>query len=100
MPKPLRPSGPRLLRRVVNFAVAGVSHVASGCSSVSDSIYEERLAQCRSCSSCDLERLVCLEPSCGCQLEVKARWSTADCPLGRWRRLESQSRKSTDPPPD
>lgn len=75
---------PGLIRRAVNFGSALVRHAADGLRHVSDEEYAARLKVCEVCSSCDLERFVCREPACGCQLRTKARWQSENCPLGKW----------------
>jgi len=87
------PAGPGLLRRGLNFAVAGTRHVANGMQSVSDKVYETRLEECRNCEFCDQQHMVCLKPECGCFVKVKARWASESCPLGKWH---SQTKSTTD----
>lgn len=77
-------NGPGLLQRGLNFAKAGIQHIANGMVSVADEIYEARLSVCRNCEFCDQQHMVCLKPECGCFLNVKARWASESCPLGRW----------------
>ncbi|QDU09836.1 hypothetical protein [Gimesia aquarii] len=76
--------GPPLGRRVINLAKAVTRHVRDGGQKVSDITYQRRLEICRSCASCDLGRMVCLEMNCGCKLARKARWRSEVCPLNRW----------------
>lgn len=80
---------PGLLRKAWNFGKAVVRHVADGGRDVSDEEFFSRLAVCKTCESCDVPRMVCREQSCGCQLYVKARWHSENCPQGKWPRLES-----------
>lgn len=77
--------GPGLLQRGMNFAKAGLRHIAGGMSSVDDAEYEARLNVCRGCDYCDQTHLVCLRHECGCFLKIKARWATETCPIGRWQ---------------
>jgi hypothetical protein len=76
--------GPPLGRKVINLARAVTRHLNDGVKKVDDTVYQKRLATCRACSSCDLERMVCLEMNCGCKLSRKARWRSEDCPLNKW----------------
>ena len=78
------PGGPTLWQRAQNLGRAVVRHVADGATSVDDAVYEQRLAVCRECPSCDTARMVCQEITCGCVLAVKARWRSEHCPLNRW----------------
>jgi hypothetical protein len=77
-------SRPGLLAQAWNFGSAVLQHAATGFRTVDDETYENRLAACRECPSCDVQRMVCREPACGCQLKVKARWNSQGCPLGKW----------------
>ena len=78
------PDGPSLGRRALNFGTALVRHTTDGLRRVEQATYDARLAICTQCPSCDLERLVCLQPTCGCQLTTKAWWASEQCPLGKW----------------
>ena len=77
-------TGPNVLQRAWNFGNAVVRHVADGGKQVDDAVYETRLEICRGCASCDVERMVCREPECGCFLNIKARWSSEKCPKAKW----------------
>ena len=77
-------AGPGLVRRAVNFGKAVVRHAANGMQQVDQATYDARLALCTQCPSCDIARLVCLQPDCGCALSVKARWASERCPVGKW----------------
>jgi len=82
---------PGLLQRGWNFANAGIRHVANGLATVPDDVYETRLTECRRCELCDLQHMVCLQPKCGCFLNVKARWASEACPLGKWKSTKISS---------
>lgn len=75
---------PGLWRKAWNLSRAVVRHVAHGTREVSDAVYRERLLVCESCSSCDTSRMVCREQSCGCYVQIKARWESESCPLKKW----------------
>ncbi len=78
------PAEPGLLRKVWNFGKAVVRHIADGAERVDDETFQARLTICRTCPSCDVERMVCRQPACGCVLEAKASWRSEACPLGKW----------------
>ena len=82
------PRGPGMGRRVLNFGRALVRHALDGARTVSDKVFEDRLEICRDCASCDLEKMVCREKACGCQIASKARWRSETCPLGKWSPIE------------
>lgn len=81
--------GPGVIRTAMNFGKAIVRHTLSGGRKVSDEVYEQRLAICRTCPSCELSTMRCREVSCGCWLSVKGRWASEECPLGRWPRVDT-----------
>lgn len=89
------PAGPGLARRALNLGWAAFRQVGAGLPVVSDEVYDERLSICRTCTSCNVDRMICLEPSCGCSLASKARWGSSDCPLGKW----PSTPKSSEPHP-
>jgi hypothetical protein len=94
------PDGPGLLQRVGNFGKAVVRHIADRGRKVDDQIFEERLAICQDCPSCDVKRWICREKSCGCHLKTKARWASERCPLGKWQaHIEESSEEMPNPPP-
>jgi len=76
------PPGP--IRKAANLGRAVVRHAVDGARKLNDNEYEARLAVCRNCPSCDVERMVCREVRCGCFLRKKARWRSENCPLGQW----------------
>lgn len=84
-------SGPGLLQRAWNFSRAAVRHIADAGREVDECTREKRLAVCRDCPDCDTERFVCRHQSCGCFLNIKARWESEDCPAGKWLAIHSES---------
>jgi len=76
------PPGP--IRKAANLGRAVVRHTVDGARTLSDNEYETRLAICRNCPSCDVERMVCREVTCGCFLRKKAYWRSESCPLDKW----------------
>lgn len=87
-------SGPGVLRRAWNFGKAVVRHVADGAEQVDESTLQARLDACRVCPSCDLERMVCREPECGCLLQIKATWRSESCPRCKWPAIENENEVS------
>jgi len=49
---------------------------------VSDAVFEERLAICRSCEYFDKQQMRCKH--CGCFLQQKARYALDSCPIQKW----------------
>ncbi len=71
-----------LMARVGNFGKAVVRHALDAFAHVDDKAYQDRLAICAACEHKDEKSWTCNE--CGCNLEVKARWRSERCPLGKW----------------
>jgi hypothetical protein len=70
-----------------NFLTAVESHIVGGMKTVSEEVYQQRLA---ACAACDFFRdNHCLQ--CGCRLAgdvvAKARWTTESCPMGHWAQV-------------
>ena len=76
----------------LQFAKEAANYVKSGMSNVSVDQYEERLKICDTCpnkvegthnDSCGL---------CGCNIAVKAKWSTTKCPdkPARWPEIKKK----------
>lgn len=68
----------------VNFSKASVKHLASG---LKNRTPEQQAEVQAICKLCDQYVLINNNPrckKCGCYLNVKQRWQTADCPLGKW----------------
>lgn len=68
---------PSFLRKLANFTVAFVEHVAAGVPMATDEQKNTRLAICQAC-----EHFVnggCRK--CGCSMDIKASWAEQACPL-------------------
>jgi hypothetical protein len=85
-----QPEGPGILQRAANFAGAVASHVMGGARTVSEDVYQRRLALCVTNECGFYKDNHCLHPSCGCRLAgsvvAKLRWAEQECPVGRWRK--------------
>jgi len=79
-------SGPSLSRKIVNYAKAGIKHVANGLEHVSTEIQEKRTYICRGCPFRDpiAKDLICTHEDCGCYIETKVTWASEECPIGLW----------------
>lgn len=75
--------GPPLIKRVANFATTIVRHVISG-TNVSDEIFNERISICEKCPLFNSVNRIC--ESCGCYMDVKAKFGEVKCPdtPSRW----------------
>ena len=71
----------RLGKAIVDETVA----IASGQSAVTDEEVAERMSACRACEMYDEDQNRC--KACGCFLVAKALFRSAECDLGKWRRL-------------
>jgi len=80
----MEPSSPGLVRRGLDFALAGARHLADGLRKVDPPTFDARLAVCAGCPSCDTTDFICREVTCGCYLREKAWWASESCPLAKW----------------
>jgi hypothetical protein len=71
----------RLGKAIVKEVVA----IASGQSGVTDDEILERMDLCRACEMYDAQQNRC--NACGCFLNAKALFRSAECDLGKWRIL-------------
>tara|TARA_R100000808_G_scaffold63_1_gene509 strand:+ start:6869 stop:7498 length:630 start_codon:yes stop_codon:yes gene_type:complete len=68
-----------------NFAKAVTKYVSTGGKKVDEHQFAERMAICDNCEYRSGPR--CLK--CGCFLEMKASWASADCPIGKWPKVDA-----------
>lgn len=79
-------SFPSFIKRIKNFALATITHIATGAKMCDDKSIEKRYEICQSCSnfsnnSCKL---------CGCYLTrnkqfiSKLAWKDQKCPINKW----------------
>jgi len=87
---------PSIWQMTKNFSKEFATWMANGAPVVSEDDYKERLSTCNSCPMLDRRVMRCKE--CGCKVEHKAKWKTADCPLKNWKKqeLDEQERDNTD----
>ena len=74
-----------LAKRFGGAVMKEVSAIASGQPSVTDDEIVERMNSCRACEMYDAEKNRC--NACGCFLNAKALFRSAECDLGKWRVL-------------
>jgi hypothetical protein len=81
---PVSEQGPSMAQRAANFGSAVIRYAANGLKQVDQATFDARIAICRQCPSCDTERMICRQPSCGCSLSIKAWWASESCPIQLW----------------
>jgi len=67
-------------KMLLNFAEDIIQYAKMGAPHVSEESYQNRLSDCEACPH--LEEYRC--GMCGCVVEEKAKWATAECPDNRW----------------
>jgi hypothetical protein len=77
--------GPRLLRRIWNYAKAVYWHRRFGKRMVTEAVARRRLDVCEACDHFDCEKRRCSRPECGCNMDVKVTWAEQKCPLRKWK---------------
>jgi hypothetical protein len=95
LPRHGQPSGPR---KLLNFTVAAITHVAHGMPTCTQEEIDARVVVCHGCnyflaSKDDPKVGVCSHKDCGCAINrerkyiTKLGWKSQDCPLGKWPKL-------------
>ena len=74
---------PTLLSQGWNFAAAVTKYVKSGMQNTLEEDFAERMKICEGCEWRSNNR--CMK--CGCFIDKKASWASADCPIGKWPKL-------------
>lgn len=72
---------PSVIEMGKEFVTSTVKHVLNGASSVSDTVYQERLAICNTCEHRENTRC----KLCTCNLPRKAKRPLEECPIGKWK---------------
>ena len=73
---------PSVLKMLKNFSKEVIKFAREGAPHVQKHEYKDRIKTCHSCEHL-LRNKRC--NMCGCIIEHKAMWATADCPDGRWK---------------
>lgn len=85
---------PGLVRKIVNFVPAAISHAIKGNPTVSEDKMRERLSICKGCQLYDKIKEICTHSSCGCPIKDnleyrnKIAWADQECPIGLWGKVE------------
>ena len=78
-------SKPSFLQMVKNFSSEIKEYVKKGAPNVTESQYTERVQECDACPHLERDNMRC--GMCGCYVEHKAKWQTANCPDNRWNKI-------------
>ena len=79
------------MRMVKNFTNELGKFISAGAPVVDKFQYEDRIKTCLSCEHLKRNKRCGL---CGCVVEMKAAWETAECPDGRWDKKPQHGRKN------
>ena len=87
---------PSFFQMAKSFTKDLAKYVKEGAPNVTPKDYEKRLDTCRSCEFLIEKSMRC--GACGCLLEHKAKWKTADCPKEKWEKqvLSKEEQKEVD----
>jgi hypothetical protein len=77
---------PSFFQMAKSFTKDLATYVKEGAPNVTLEDYEKRLDTCKSCEFLIEKSMRC--GACGCLLEHKAKWKTADCPKKKWEKQE------------
>ncbi len=73
---------PSTMEMAKNLAVSTAKHVANGMQNITPEKQKERLDICSTCPFLVEDGSRCAK--CGCFLEVKTKWASSSCPIGKW----------------
>lgn len=79
------PSPIKLATNLVSAIAKETAAIATGKPGVTDEEIMERMDACRACEMYDDQQNRC--KACGCFLNAKALFRSAECDLGKWRPL-------------
>lgn len=71
--------------QILSFTQSFIAYLKSGKQEVPPQLYQQRIITCFKCEK-RTKDWRCSE--CGCSLELKAKWATEECPLGKWQKIE------------
>ena len=77
-----------IFKMLSNFKKELVEYARQGAPSVTENKYKDRLLTCNKCPHLKNAYRCGL---CGCVVEEKAKWATAECPDNRWEKNEGKS---------
>jgi len=75
-------SSPTIFTMVKSFTKDLATYIKQGAPNVTPDAYAIRLDTCNACEFLNKKSMRC--NACGCKLEHKAKWKTADCPKNKW----------------
>lgn len=67
------------MMRIIRFIWALIKYILVG-GKVNQEVYKDRLKHCYSCEYLDDKQC----GICGCYVNVKAKWTTEECPKNKW----------------
>ena len=71
------PSFPEMAKTLL---IESCKHMLNGCAHILIEDFKKRLEICNKCEFLKDGRCV----KCGCFMNIKARWETTKCPIGKW----------------
>ena len=84
--------GPSEVKKIYNFTMAAIKHVAKGIPTCSEEQIKERMSVCERCPY--FSGLICTHSACGCNVNNKRKflnklaWADQECPDGRWGKVQ------------
>lgn len=87
------PDTPNVIRMFKTFVKEAVKYAKEGAPAVDPNEYRFRVRTCHQCPNLKNNTRCGL---CGCVIEQKAKWKTAECPDGRWENYFAHGRKNNN----
>jgi|TARA_Y100000310_G_C20256945_1_gene611787 hypothetical protein len=91
-----RLEAPPLSKRLKNFTISAIKHVAKGMPTCTQEEIDERLEICRGCKW--FRGGSCRKCGCACNNNKKflnkLAWADQECPIGKWGKIEEDEQES------
>ena len=84
---------PTFMGMLKSFAKDVTKYIAEGAPNVTPDDYLGRLTECKKCPHLKMKHMRC--GLCGCLIEHKAKWKTAECPDNppKWKKQNLENEK-------
>ena len=76
-----------IFKKVAQFTKELSAYLKAGAPNVTPKEYEDRLITCNGCEHIS-EKFTC--GKCGCDMTMKSKWATSECPENKWPEIKKK----------